>query len=152
MVPESDVVLVVDGAVEHNLKLSFADLARFPSHSLCATDELGKESLFEGVLVAEILKSAGVKFGKDLRRKRLADYLLAETPADGYRVVFALGVDPIYIYKNTLVKNRDSGRFKVCRWVKFWHEHRDNMEPGTQGHKDYVGIAFGHTHNWLGAG
>jgi len=48
MVPESDVVLVVDGAVEHNLKLSFADLARFPRHSLCATDELGKESLFEG--------------------------------------------------------------------------------------------------------
>jgi hypothetical protein len=29
MVLESDVILVVDGAVEHNLKLSFADLARF---------------------------------------------------------------------------------------------------------------------------
>jgi hypothetical protein len=27
--------------------------------------------------------------------------------------------------------------------VRFWHEHRDNMGPGTQGHKDYVGIAFG---------
>jgi DMSO/TMAO reductase YedYZ molybdopterin-dependent catalytic subunit len=66
MVPESDVVLVVDGAVDHNLKLSFADLARFPRHSLRATDELGKESLFEGVLVAEILKSVGVKFGKEL--------------------------------------------------------------------------------------
>ena len=89
MVPESDVVLVVDGAVEHNLKLSFADLARFPRHSLRATDELGKESLFEGVLVAEILKSAGVKFGKELCGKKLADYLLVET-ADGYRVVFAL--------------------------------------------------------------
>jgi DMSO/TMAO reductase YedYZ molybdopterin-dependent catalytic subunit len=67
MVPESDVVLVVDGAVEHNLKLSFADLAQFPRQSLRATDELGKESLFEGVLVAEILKAAGVKFGKELR-------------------------------------------------------------------------------------
>ena len=89
MVPESDVVLVVDGAVEHNLKLSFADLARFPRHSLCATDELGKKSLFEGVLVAEILKSAGMKFGRELRGKKLADYLLVET-ADGYRVVFAL--------------------------------------------------------------
>ena len=76
MVPESDVVLVVDGAVEHNLKLSFfADLARFPRHSLRATDELGKEFLFEGVLVTEILKSAGMKFAKDLRGKRLADYL-----------------------------------------------------------------------------
>jgi hypothetical protein len=70
MVFESDVVLVV----EHNLNLSFADLARFPRHSLRATDELGKESLFEEVLVTEILKSAGVKFAKDLRGKRLADY------------------------------------------------------------------------------
>ena len=110
MIPESYVVLVVDGAVEHNLKLSFADLARFPRHSLRATDELGKESLFEGVLVAEILKSAGVKFGKELRGKKLADYLLVET-ADGYRVVFALPeFDPSF--KQTFVllaDNRDGG-------------------------------------------
>ena len=110
MVPESDVVLVVDGAVQHNLKLSFTDLARFPRHSLRATDELGKESLFEGVLVAEILKSAGVKFGKELRGKRLADYVLAET-ADAYRVVFALPeFDPSF--KQTLVllaDRRDGG-------------------------------------------
>jgi len=89
MVSKSDVVLIVAGAVEHDLKLSFSDLARFPRQNLRATDELGKESLFEGVLVAEILKAAGVKFGKELRGKRLADYLLVET-ADGYRVVFVL--------------------------------------------------------------
>jgi len=89
MVSKSDVVLIVDGAVEHDLKLSFSDFARFPRRSLRATDELGKESLFEGVLVADIFKAVGVKFGKDLRGKRLADYLLVET-ADGYRVVFAL--------------------------------------------------------------
>ena len=109
MVPESDVVLVVDGAVEHNLKLSFADLARFPRHSLRATDELGKESLFEGVLVAEILKSAGVKFGKELRRKRLADYVLAET-ADAYRVVFALPeFDPSFKQTLVLLADRRDG-------------------------------------------
>ena len=109
MVPESDVVLVVDGAVEHNLKLSFADLARFPRHSLRATDELGKESLFEGVLVAEILKSAGVKFGKELRGKRLADYVLAET-ADGYRVVFALPeFDPSFKQTLVLLADRRDG-------------------------------------------
>jgi DMSO/TMAO reductase YedYZ molybdopterin-dependent catalytic subunit len=109
MVPESDVVLVVDGAVEHDLRLSFADLARFPRHSLRATDELGKESLFEGVLVAEILKSAGVKFGKELRGKRLADYLLAET-ADGYRVVFALPeFDPSFKQTLVLLADRRDG-------------------------------------------
>jgi DMSO/TMAO reductase YedYZ molybdopterin-dependent catalytic subunit len=109
MVPESDVVLVVDGAVEHDLRLSFADLARFPRHSLRATDELGMESLFEGVLVAEILKSAGVKFGKELRGKRLADYLLAET-ADGYRVVFALPeFDPSFKQTLVLLADRRDG-------------------------------------------
>ena len=110
MVLESDVVLVVDGAVEHDLRLSFADLARFPRHSLRATDELGKESLFEGVLVAEILKSAGVKFGKELRGKRLADYLLVET-ADSYRVVFALPeLDPTFKGAFVLLADsRDSG-------------------------------------------
>src|SRR5262245_9127708 len=104
MVSKSDVVLIVDGAVEHDLKLSFSDLARFPRQSLSATDELGKESLFEGVLVAEILKAAGVKFGKELRGKRLADYLLVET-VDGYRVVFALPeFDPSF--KQSLVLSR----------------------------------------------
>ena len=71
MVPESDVVLIVDGAVEHNLKLSFADLARFPRQSLRATDELGNESLFEGVLVAEGAswqEARGLSVGRDSRR------------------------------------------------------------------------------------
>jgi len=89
MAAESGVVLIVDGAVEHNLKLSLSDLARFPRQSVRVTDEVGKESLFDGVLVAEILKSAGVTFGRELRGKKLADYLLVET-RDGYRVVFAL--------------------------------------------------------------
>ena len=73
-------------------------------------DELGKESLFEGVLVAEILRSAGVKFGKELRDKKLADYLLVET-GYGYRVVFTLPeFDPSF--KQTLVllaDTRDGG-------------------------------------------
>jgi len=105
MVSKSDVVLIVDG-VEQDLRLSFSVLARFPRQNLRATDELGKESLFEGVLVAEILKAAGVKFGKELRGKRLADYLLVET-ADGYRVVFALPeFDPSF--KQSLVLLADS--------------------------------------------
>ena len=110
MVPESDVVLVVDGAVEHNLKLGFADLAQFPRQSLRATDELGKESLFEGVLVAEILRSAGVKFDKELRGKKLADYLLVET-GDGYRVVFAMPeLDPAFTDRVILLADRRDGK------------------------------------------
>ena len=81
------VVLTVTG--QNEIKLTLADLARFLRQSVRAKDELGQESLFEGVLVAEILMAVGVKFGKELRGKRLADYLLVKTD-DGYRVVFAL--------------------------------------------------------------
>jgi hypothetical protein len=83
------IVLHVNGYVERHLALTPTDLARFPRHIIRAKDELGKESLFEGVLLDDILRAADVKFGKELRGKRLSDYLLVET-SDGYRVVFAL--------------------------------------------------------------
>jgi hypothetical protein len=68
------IVLSVNGQLERNLELTLTDLSQFPRRSIRAKDELGKESLFEGVLLDEILRAAGVKFGKELRGKRLADY------------------------------------------------------------------------------
>ena len=86
---KNDIVLTVNGHVARDLALSRGDLSRFPRVSIRAKDELGKESLFEGVALAEILRTAGMKFGKELRGKSLEDYLLVQTE-DGYRVVFAL--------------------------------------------------------------
>ena len=81
---------------QNHLKLTLSDLSRFLRRSVRATDELGKESLFEGVSLTEILLAGGVKFGKELRGKRLADYLLVQTE-DSYRVVFALPeLDPAF--------------------------------------------------------
>src|SRR5262245_50215002 len=110
MLPELDVLLVVDGAVRHELQIRLTDPTGCPRHSLRAIDELGRESLFDGVLVAEILKAAGVTFGKELRGKKLADYLLVDT-ADGYRVVFALPeFDPSFKQNPVLVAHsRDGG-------------------------------------------
>jgi|SRR5215467_1275618 len=91
---ESEVVLTV--TAQNHLKLTLSDLSRFLRRSVRATDELGKESLFEGASLTEILLAGGVKFGKELRGKRLADYLLVQTE-DGYRVVFALPeLDPAF--------------------------------------------------------
>lgn len=86
---DADVVLTVNPGVGLERKLSLADLSRLPRRSIRATDESGKESLFEGVLLAEVLKSAGQKFGTELGGKALANYLLVEA-ADGYRAIFAL--------------------------------------------------------------
>jgi hypothetical protein len=106
--PSDNVVLTVTG--QNELKLTLSDLSRFLRRSVRAKDELGKESLFEGVLLTEILLAAGVKFGKELRGKRLADYLLVETE-DGYRVVFALPeLDPTFGDSNILLADRRDGK------------------------------------------
>ena len=94
---------------QNHLKLTLSDLSRFLRRSVRATDELGKESLFEGVSLTEILLAGGVKFGKELRGKRLADYLLVETE-DRYRVVFALPeLDPTFGEVNVLLVDRRDG-------------------------------------------
>ena len=98
------VVLTVTGPIALNSTLS--DLSRFLRQSVRAKDELGKESVFKGVRLTEILLAAGVKFGKELRGKWLADYLLVETE-DGYRVVFALPeLDPTFGEVDILLADR----------------------------------------------
>ena len=84
---KNDIVLNVKGHVTRDLALSRADLSHFPRASIRAEDELGRAFL-EGVLLVEILRTAGVKFGKELRGKSLAEYLLVETE-DVYGGVFA---------------------------------------------------------------
>ena len=106
--PTDNIALTVKRQGE--LQLSLSDLAGFPRRNIRAKDELGQESLFEGVSLVEILQSAGVKFGKELRGKSLAEYLLVETE-DGYRVVFALPeLDPTFRDTEILLADRRDGK------------------------------------------
>ena len=65
------------------------ELKELPRITLTAKDHDGKEAAFSGVELVELLKMAGVQFGKDLRGEKMALYLLVEA-ADGYKAVFAL--------------------------------------------------------------
>lgn len=56
--------LNVDGEVAHPLKLSAADMAKLPRQTVSAKDHDGKTAVFEGVALVEILKIAGVEFGR----------------------------------------------------------------------------------------
>ena len=72
-------------------------------------DHKGNPATYEGVLLADVLRSAGVTLGKDLKGPLLANYLLVEA-ADGYRVVFALPeVDPELTDKVVLLADRKDG-------------------------------------------
>jgi hypothetical protein len=62
------------------------------------------------VPLVELLKTAGVKFGQDLRGPALATYLVVEA-ADGYRAVFALPeLDPAFTDRVILLADRRDGK------------------------------------------
>ena len=75
--PTNAVLLTVGGEVATPLKLTAADLAKLPRRSLRAKAHDGKEAMFEGVELGDVLKLAGVKFGEQLRGKNLALFLIA---------------------------------------------------------------------------
>lgn len=106
----SDFVLTVSGEVEHPLKLSLSDLSKFPRRTVQAKDHDGKEGKDEGVALDEILRQAGVKFGKELKGKVLATYLLVEA-ADGYQAVFALPeLDPVFTDRVIILADHQDGQ------------------------------------------
>jgi DMSO/TMAO reductase YedYZ molybdopterin-dependent catalytic subunit len=87
--PAPRVLIRIAGEVPKPLELTADALSRLPRQTVRARDPDGKEALYDGVPVFEVLQAAGVKFGHDLRGPALACYLIVEA-ADGYRAVFAL--------------------------------------------------------------
>ncbi len=106
----SAVVLSVTGDVPRPVKWTASEFARLPRQSVRGKDRDGKEVGFEGVPLVEVLKTAGVKFGQDLRGPALANYLVVEA-ADGYRAVFALPeLDPAFTDRVILLADRREGK------------------------------------------
>jgi DMSO/TMAO reductase YedYZ molybdopterin-dependent catalytic subunit len=102
--------LSVGGEVSRPLKLTLADLAALPRQSVRAQDHSGKESLFEGVALGDVLRQAGVKLGQDLRGPAMAHYLVVEA-SDGYRAVFALPeLDSVWTDRVILLVDRRDGQ------------------------------------------
>jgi hypothetical protein len=90
--------------------LSAEAFAKLPRHAVKVKDQKGNPTTYEGVLLAEVLRSADVTLGKDLRGPLLTNFLLVEA-ADGYRVVFALPeVDPDMTDKVVLLADRKDGK------------------------------------------
>jgi hypothetical protein len=82
-------VLRVGGEGARPLTLHDADFAHLPRTVVRVHEPAGTVATYAGVLLRDILASAGVPLGEQLRGDRLALYVVVEA-ADGYRVVFAL--------------------------------------------------------------
>jgi DMSO/TMAO reductase YedYZ molybdopterin-dependent catalytic subunit len=82
--------LRISGAVSTPLVLTLADLKKMPRKTLSVVNpHANKSETYEGVLLEEILRRAGVPQGEKLRGSSMAIYVIAEAE-DGYRVVFSL--------------------------------------------------------------
>jgi hypothetical protein len=100
----------VGGDVPRPFELTTAEFAQLPRQTVRAKGHDGKEAEFAGVPLIELLKTAGVKFGQNLRGPALATYLVVEA-ADGYRAVFALPEpDPAFTDRVILLADRRDGK------------------------------------------
>ena len=80
----------ITGTVTTPLDLTVADLKGMPRKTLRVDNAHSKRTeVYEGVLVEDLLKKAGVPQGEQLRGPAMATYVLVEA-ADNYRVVFSL--------------------------------------------------------------
>ncbi len=86
---QTEYVLSVSGEGLTTKKLTITDLMKLPRVKVKAIPHNGKETEYEGVMLGEILKIGGQKFGENLKGKALSTYLLVEAE-DGYQAVFAI--------------------------------------------------------------
>src|SRR5262245_19715254 len=79
----------VTGEVTKPLQLSMTDLAKMKRQTATLKDRDGKDHVYTGVPVMDLLQLAGVTTGKQLRGENLSKFLLVKC-ADGYEVLFSL--------------------------------------------------------------
>jgi DMSO/TMAO reductase YedYZ molybdopterin-dependent catalytic subunit len=102
--------LTIKGDIVAPLVLKTEDMAQMTHETVSVPDKDGNNASYEGVPLREILKKAGVPFGKDLRGKALASYIIAKA-RDGYEVVFSLGeLDAAFGNESILVADKVDGK------------------------------------------
>ena len=101
--------LSVTGDVVKALALTPADLKAMPRSPMNATDERGRTAAYDGVLLSEVLRRAGVSNGESLKGKALSTYVLISA-RDAYQVVFSLAeIDPAVTDSSILLADTMDG-------------------------------------------
>lgn len=102
--------LAVQGDVATPLSLTADDLAKMPRQTVSLPTPDGGKTVYEGVLLRDILEKAGTPSGGKLRGKALTTYVLAMA-RDGYQVTFTLGeLDPQFGNETILVADKRDGK------------------------------------------
>jgi DMSO/TMAO reductase YedYZ molybdopterin-dependent catalytic subunit len=100
----------VTGEVTKSLTLYEADIAKMNKVAVTLTDRDGKDHSYKGVPVLDILNSAGVTTGKQLRGENLSKYVLVKC-SDGYEVLFSLAeMDTAFNNKMIILATEADGK------------------------------------------
>ena len=122
------VAIVGDGG--KSISFAPADLKGLPRTRVEVKTEDGTANIYEGVLVSELLKRAGVPLGAELRGNAVASYVVASA-SDGYQVVFSLAeLDPAFTSNDIIVPSRrprEGRRGRPGRGLRI-----QEMAPGGQ--------------------
>lgn len=103
-------IISIGGEVRRPLTLSIKDLKTFPPVEINAKDKDGTGHVFKGVRLFDILDSAGVTLGKQLRGENLTKYVSVKA-LDGYAVIFALPeIDPEFTSQTILLAYEADGK------------------------------------------
>ncbi len=106
----AELKIAITGDVPTPLTLTAADLAAMPRETAEITEQDGQKITYEGVPLQEVLKRAGMAFGREMRGKNLAGYVLAQAH-DGYAVLFGLGeIDSSLSGQKILVVDKRDGK------------------------------------------
>ena len=90
--------------------LTLRDLEAMPHRSAEVVDDKGTHAAYEGVPMFEVLRRVGAPFGRDLRGRKMAFYLLVSA-SDGYHAVFAIAeLDPDFTGRLVLLACRRDGK------------------------------------------
>jgi DMSO/TMAO reductase YedYZ molybdopterin-dependent catalytic subunit len=106
---QQDSKITVGGDVAQPLTLTKEDLAKMPRTKVVQNGR-GSETIYEGVLLYEVLKRAGAPLDQQLSGKALASYVLADA-SDGYQVVYTLTeLDPAFADNKVLLADTIDGK------------------------------------------
>lgn len=108
-IEQAVVLFCISGDIPQTICFTSNDLAQLPRTTLTVSDRNNTRITYEGVLLREVLKRAGVPQGEQLRGSNLARYLVVEA-VDGYAVVFSLPeFDPGFGNRVVLLADRRDG-------------------------------------------
>jgi len=106
----SEKVIKVTGDIITPLTITKQDLQAYKQTTVNRKDKEGKNHIYTGVLLNDILQNAGATLGENLKGINLTKYVLAEA-VDGYKALFALTeLDKAFTGRSIIITTNVDGK------------------------------------------